>query len=247
MNWYATCAYNDAQKQSFHATGRKRLKASRRSPRLRARQHSTSETTAAASRVSGEVTLHAESLYVQICQPATGADSGILIRTCEGRKDYTGGRNNFAAALAARRHSELWPPAAAPCSSMEAGHEASYKRTSREASRQWPRAGESERNQGRKGFLAGRQVLLSGRRGDLAYYRSRRRSRRYQRSILFGLADLGQGFPELGSVRLSELQAFRGRFSLGIERDKFFKARAPLSRYAEFAREAGCITEQVTP
>ena len=65
--------------------------------------------------------------------------------------------------------------------------------------------------------------------------------------ILFGLADLGHGFPELGSVRLSELQAFRGRFSLGIERDKFFKARAPLSRYADVAREAGCITEQVTP
>lgn len=65
--------------------------------------------------------------------------------------------------------------------------------------------------------------------------------------ILFGLADLGHGFPELGSVRLSELQAFRGRFSLGIERDKFFKARAPLSRYADLAREAGCITEQVTP
>ena len=33
---------------------------------------------------------------MQICQPATGHDSGILIRTCEGRKDYTGGANNFA-------------------------------------------------------------------------------------------------------------------------------------------------------
>jgi len=33
---------------------------------------------------------------VQVCQPATGADSGILIRTCEGRRDYTGGRNHFA-------------------------------------------------------------------------------------------------------------------------------------------------------
>jgi len=46
--------------------------------------------------VSGEVTLHHEQLYVQICQPATGCDSGILIRTCRGRKDYTGGRNHFA-------------------------------------------------------------------------------------------------------------------------------------------------------
>jgi hypothetical protein len=46
--------------------------------------------------VSGEITLHAATVYVQVCQPATGADSGILIRTCKGRDDYTGGPNNFA-------------------------------------------------------------------------------------------------------------------------------------------------------
>lgn len=46
--------------------------------------------------VSGEVTLHADRLYVQACQPATRADTGILFRSCEGRRDYVGGRNNFA-------------------------------------------------------------------------------------------------------------------------------------------------------
>src|SRR3546814_14054234 len=46
--------------------------------------------------VSGEITLHHEHVYVQVCQPATGADSGILIRSCKGRRDYTGGPNNFA-------------------------------------------------------------------------------------------------------------------------------------------------------
>jgi hypothetical protein len=46
--------------------------------------------------VSGEATLHTEHIYVQACQPATGHDSGVLFRVCEGRKDYTGGRNNFA-------------------------------------------------------------------------------------------------------------------------------------------------------
>jgi len=46
--------------------------------------------------VSGEVTLHADRLYVQVSQPATGSDTGILFRTCEHRRDYTGGRNNFA-------------------------------------------------------------------------------------------------------------------------------------------------------
>jgi hypothetical protein len=46
--------------------------------------------------VSGEITLHADHLYVQACQPATGHDSGVMFRTCEGRKDYVGGRNNSA-------------------------------------------------------------------------------------------------------------------------------------------------------
>ena len=46
--------------------------------------------------VSGEATLHADHLYVQASQPATGHDTGILFRTCQGRKDYHGGPNNFA-------------------------------------------------------------------------------------------------------------------------------------------------------
>jgi len=46
--------------------------------------------------VSGEITLHTAHLYVQVCQPASGNDSGVLFRSCDGRKDYTGGRNHFA-------------------------------------------------------------------------------------------------------------------------------------------------------
>ena len=46
--------------------------------------------------VSGEIILHGEFIYIQISQPATGADSGVLIRSCNGRCDYEGGRNHFA-------------------------------------------------------------------------------------------------------------------------------------------------------
>jgi hypothetical protein len=60
---------------------------------------------------------------------------------------------------------------------------------------------------------------------------------------LFGLCDLGFGFPELGSVSLAELQSVKGRLGLGIERDLYFKGRFPLSVYAEAARSAGHITE----
>ncbi|MCI2400991.1 DUF2958 domain-containing protein [Aliiroseovarius subalbicans] len=59
--------------------------------------------------------------------------------------------------------------------------------------------------------------------------------------IAFGLCDLGVGHPELGSVRISILQAHRGRLGLPIERDLHFKADASLSTYAERARKAGGI------
>ena len=57
------------------------------------------------------------------------------------------------------------------------------------------------------------------------------------------LADLGMGHPEIGSVRISELAVFRGRFSLGIERDLHFRPKHALSIYAEAARAAGRIVE----
>jgi hypothetical protein len=57
--------------------------------------------------VSGEITLHADHLYVQASQSAMGADSGILFRSCEGRRDYTGGRNNFASLDLLHRPDEL--------------------------------------------------------------------------------------------------------------------------------------------
>ena len=46
--------------------------------------------------VSGEVTLHTENLYVQVSQSSFGSDHYVLYRTCKGRKDYTGGPNNWA-------------------------------------------------------------------------------------------------------------------------------------------------------
>jgi hypothetical protein len=46
--------------------------------------------------VSGEITLHGDRLYLQVSQSAMGHHSGVLFRTCKGRKDYVGGPNNFA-------------------------------------------------------------------------------------------------------------------------------------------------------
>lgn len=58
---------------------------------------------------------------------------------------------------------------------------------------------------------------------------------------LFGLADLGFGFPELGYFSLGELAAIRLRYGLGIERDERFSTTLPLSVWAATARQAGSI------
>lgn len=59
----------------------------------------------------------------------------------------------------------------------------------------------------------------------------------------FGLCDLGLGFPELGSVRISELQKLRGPLGLSVERDLHFTAKHTLSEYARLARRDRAIND----
>ena len=53
------------------------------------------------------------------------------------------------------------------------------------------------------------------------------------------------GFPEFGTVSLQELAELKGLAGLCIERDRFFQAKAPISRYIEAARSAGQIVENL--
>lgn len=96
FDWTKSCSYDDAQKRRFHATARSRLK------QLAAALHLAPGTFEIRSNrggiaVSGEVTLHHDRAYVQVGQFGLSSGHGILIRTCEGRRDYTGGANHFAA------------------------------------------------------------------------------------------------------------------------------------------------------
>lgn len=61
--------------------------------------------------------------------------------------------------------------------------------------------------------------------------------------MLFGLADLGLGCPEMGSFSLAELAALRLPFGLRIERDLCFRTVQPLSVWADIARSSGSIVE----
>ena len=54
--------------------------------------------------------------------------------------------------------------------------------------------------------------------------------------VAFGLCDLGMGFPELGDVRLSELEGVRNLAGLSVQRDDAFSAAQTISKYAERAR-----------
>ena len=52
---------------------------------------------------------------------------------------------------------------------------------------------------------------------------------------LFGLCDLGLGYPELGYVSLAEIGAVKDLLGLPVERDLHFVADKPLSAYTEDA------------
>lgn len=57
----------------------------------------------------------------------------------------------------------------------------------------------------------------------------------------FGLIDLEDGKPEMGTASLSALSAYRGPKDLPIERDIYFVADKPISVYAAIARHYGKI------
>jgi len=59
---------------------------------------------------------------------------------------------------------------------------------------------------------------------------------------LFGLADLGMGYPELGYSSLKEIASVKvPPFGLGIERDMYFKTNKSIEEYANVARNNGRI------
>jgi len=106
FDWYRRCTYDGEQKRAFHCQARIALRALAKELRLPEVAYDLRSNRAGVA-VSGEIILHGETIYIQVCQPATGPDSGILIRTCEGRRDYEGGRNHLAPLSLLDRPAEL--------------------------------------------------------------------------------------------------------------------------------------------
>jgi hypothetical protein len=95
FDFRTSVAYDDVRKREFHRLARRQLGLLAKALDLPSGSYDLRSNMAGIA-VSGEITLHAERIYVQTSQPFGGFDSGILIRTCNGRKDYVGGPNNFA-------------------------------------------------------------------------------------------------------------------------------------------------------
>lgn len=99
-------SYDAMAKHAFHSRARRQLKQLAAALGLAPGAYDLRSNQGGIA-VSGEVTLHADHLYVQACQPATGHDTGVLFRTCQGRKDYHGGPNNFASLELLNRPEDL--------------------------------------------------------------------------------------------------------------------------------------------
>lgn len=91
-------SYTDAghrQKTQRHSAGRAFLQRLARDLGLQTHERDIRSNRAGIA-VSGEVTLHADRLYVQISEHCFGGRAGasVLYRACKGRQDYSGGTNH---------------------------------------------------------------------------------------------------------------------------------------------------------
>lgn len=96
FDWNRSCSYDQQQKRRFHTTARSRLKKLAVELGLSSGNYDLRSNKAGIA-VSGEITLHHDRAYIQVGQFGLSSGHGILIRTCKGRKDYTGGPNHFLA------------------------------------------------------------------------------------------------------------------------------------------------------
>ena len=87
-------SYESSNKLAFHQKGRRILSAVAELLGLKKGEYEIRSNKGGIA-VSGEITLHADWIYIQLSQSVLGPSHGFLYRTCKGQKDYTGGQNHF--------------------------------------------------------------------------------------------------------------------------------------------------------
>jgi hypothetical protein len=88
-------AYNETNKNQLHRAALKALRKIAAGMGLQDGEFDIRSNKAGIA-VSGEITLHTDKVYVQVSESSHSNGITVLFRTCNGRKDYCGGQNNFA-------------------------------------------------------------------------------------------------------------------------------------------------------
>jgi hypothetical protein len=86
-------SYNEEGKKAFHKEAKSALRKVAKALHLNSNDFDLRSNKGGVA-VSGEVTLHTDTLYLQISQSMGKAT--VLFRSCNGRKDYSGGQNRYA-------------------------------------------------------------------------------------------------------------------------------------------------------
>ena len=89
-----TASHDDVAKATFHRVGRNVMRLLAKELWLAPKEFDVRSCLGGIA-VSGEVILHADWIYVDLSQSCIGPGATVMYRTCQGRADYTGGRNNF--------------------------------------------------------------------------------------------------------------------------------------------------------
>ena len=87
-------SYDPEGKRAFHREARSALRIAARHLGLDHDQFDLRSNMAGPA-VSGEITLHAEEIYIQISIPGFTPGREVMFRRCKGRRDYRGEMNNF--------------------------------------------------------------------------------------------------------------------------------------------------------
>lgn len=87
-------SYNHDAKERWHRLARRVAKALAVKMGLKPSEYDVRFNRAGIA-VSGETTLHADWIYVQLDVPFFGPFKGFMYRSCQGQKDYTGGTNHW--------------------------------------------------------------------------------------------------------------------------------------------------------
>lgn len=90
-------SYKSAEKQRFHLAARTVLQRLAKALNLKSGVDYELRHNQGGIAVSGEITLHTDKVYIQISQWSF-QNYTVMFRECNGRKDYSGGRNQWAMA-----------------------------------------------------------------------------------------------------------------------------------------------------